>query len=76
MGGQYRDVKSREDIPDSIYNGSLACEWPSEFTSGNGVGRPNLPASPEAFAANASDDIERRRAQRRIALLDEWTDIA
>lgn len=48
LGGQYRDVKSREDIPDPIYNGSLACEWPSEFTSGNGGGSPNLPASPVA----------------------------
>ena len=46
VGGQYRDVKSREDIPDPIYNGSLACEWPSEFTSGNGPGSANLPASP------------------------------
>lgn len=46
LGGQYRDLKSREDIPDPLYNGSLACEWPAEFTSGNGTGRPNLPASP------------------------------
>jgi outer membrane receptor protein involved in Fe transport len=46
VGGQYRDVKSREDIPDPLYNGSLACEWPAQFTSGNGVGSPNLPASP------------------------------
>lgn len=46
LGGQYRDVKSREDIPDPLYNGSLACEWPGEFTSANGVGSPNLPATP------------------------------
>ena len=48
LGGQYRDVKSREDIPDPLYNGSLPCEWPAEFTSANGVGSPNLPATPVA----------------------------
>jgi outer membrane receptor protein involved in Fe transport len=46
LGGQYRDVKSREEIPDPFYNGSLACEWPTEFTSANGPGSPNLPAMP------------------------------
>ncbi len=46
LGGQYRDVKRREDIPDPIFNGSLACEWPAEFTSANGPGSPNLPAMP------------------------------
>lgn len=46
LGGQYRDVKRREDIPDPIFNGSLACEWPTEFTSANGPGSPNLPAMP------------------------------
>ncbi|HEY6643224.1 TonB-dependent receptor domain-containing protein [Povalibacter sp.] len=48
LGGQYRDVKSREDIPGPFYDGSLPCEWPSEFTSANGPGSPNLPASPLA----------------------------
>jgi iron complex outermembrane receptor protein len=46
LGGQYRDVKSREDIPDPLYNGSLSCEWPSQYTSANGPGSPNLPAMP------------------------------
>ena len=46
LGGQYRDVKSREDIPDPLFNGSLTCEWPDEFTSANGPGSPNLPAMP------------------------------
>jgi iron complex outermembrane recepter protein len=46
VGGQYRDVNSREDISDPLYNGSLACEWPEQFTSANGPGSPNLPAMP------------------------------
>lgn len=46
FGGQYRDVKSREEIPGPFFDGSLPCEWPSEFTSANGVGSPNLPAMP------------------------------
>jgi outer membrane receptor protein involved in Fe transport len=46
LGGQYRDVKRREEIPDPIFNGALACEWPAEFTSANGPGSPNLPAMP------------------------------
>jgi iron complex outermembrane receptor protein len=46
LGGQYRDVKRRDEIPDPLYNGSQPCEWPSNFTSANGPGSPNLPAMP------------------------------
>ena len=46
VGGQARRVRSHQNIPDSLYNGSTPCEWPASYTSANGVGSPNLPPTP------------------------------
>jgi iron complex outermembrane recepter protein len=48
LGGQLRRLKSREEVSDPLFNGSTPCEWPSNFTSANGAGSPNLPATPLA----------------------------
>ena len=45
-GGQWRHFQTRETVPSSIFNGSIQCEWPSNFTSGNGPGSPNLSPTP------------------------------
>jgi iron complex outermembrane recepter protein len=46
FGGQTRNVQRHENISGPLYNGSLPCEWPANFTSANGPGSPNLPATP------------------------------
>jgi outer membrane receptor for ferrienterochelin and colicin len=33
-------------VPSDIYNGTLACPWPSPYTSANGAGSPNIEAHP------------------------------
>jgi len=48
FGGQTRRIKSHEDVPDPLFNGSVPCEWPGSSTSANGPGSPNLPPSPLA----------------------------
>ena len=46
LGGQTRRLNTHENISDPLFNGSTPCEWPSNFTSANGAGSPNLPATP------------------------------
>lgn len=46
IGGQARRIRSNENIRDPLYDGSTPCEWPSNYTSANGAGSPNLPATP------------------------------
>ncbi len=46
LGGQWRHFNFRESVPSPIFNGSIQCEWPSNFTSGNGPGSPNLSPTP------------------------------
>ena len=46
VGGQARRVRSYQNIPDPLYNGSTPCEWPSSYTSANGAGSANLPPTP------------------------------
>jgi iron complex outermembrane recepter protein len=46
LGGQTRQIKSHENVPDPLFNGSVPCEWPQNFTSANGAGSPNLPPTP------------------------------
>jgi outer membrane receptor protein involved in Fe transport len=46
FGGQWRNFQTREVVPSPIFNGSVQCEWPSNFTSANGAGSPNLSPTP------------------------------
>jgi outer membrane receptor protein involved in Fe transport len=46
LGGQWRHFQTRESIPSPIFNGSIQCEWPSNFTSANGPGSQNLSPTP------------------------------
>ncbi len=45
LGTQYRDLDSRQSSTDPLFNGTTLCEWPSNFTSANGVG--STPLSPQ-----------------------------
>jgi iron complex outermembrane receptor protein len=47
-GFQARRIETRQIVDDPLYNGTLACEWPLNFTSANGVGSGNLPATPNS----------------------------
>ncbi len=46
LGGQYRHLASHQNIPDPVYNGTLACPWPSNFTGVNGPGSTPMPQTP------------------------------
>ncbi len=46
LGGQWRHFQTRESVPSPIFNGSIQCEWPSNFTSANGPGSSNLSPTP------------------------------
>lgn len=46
VGGQWRHFETREVVPSPLFNGAVPCEWPSNFTSANGPGSPNLPPVP------------------------------
>ena len=46
VGGQTRNLESREIVTSPMFNGSMACEWPDGTTSANGPGSPNLEANP------------------------------
>ncbi len=46
LGVQGRQLELREQISGEFYNGSMPCEWPTNFTSQNGVGSPSLPQIP------------------------------
>ncbi|MDY6922875.1 MAG: TonB-dependent receptor [Pseudomonadota bacterium] len=46
LGGQWRHFETRETVDSPIFNGSIACEWPSNYTSANGPGSPNLSPTP------------------------------
>ena len=46
LGGQWRHFQTREVVSSAIFNGSIPCEWPANFTSANGPGSPNLSPTP------------------------------
>jgi iron complex outermembrane receptor protein len=46
VGSQWRHFETREVVPSPLFNGAVPCEWPSNFTSANGPGSPNLPPVP------------------------------
>lgn len=45
-GLQSREQKLVDTIPDPLFNGSVACEWPHGTTSANGAGSTPLEANP------------------------------
>jgi outer membrane receptor for ferrienterochelin and colicin len=47
-GAQVRSLEQRIRVPSEFYNGTIACPWPSPYTSANGAGSPNLEAHPAA----------------------------
>lgn len=46
LGSQWRHFETRESVPSALFNGSIQCEWPANFTSANGPGSPNLSPTP------------------------------
>jgi len=46
VGAQVRNLEQRIQVPSDIYNGTIACPWPSPFTSANGAGTPNIEDHP------------------------------
>jgi outer membrane receptor protein involved in Fe transport len=43
LGGQVRQTELREIVSSDLYNGNQKCDWPTTFTSQNGVGTTPLP---------------------------------
>lgn len=46
IGAQVRNLEQRIEVPSDIYNGNLACPWPTTYTSANGAGSPNIVDQP------------------------------
>jgi iron complex outermembrane receptor protein len=42
VGFQARWLESRERVSSNLYNGTQNCPWPTNFTSANGAGSPNI----------------------------------
>ncbi|WP_375284023.1 TonB-dependent receptor domain-containing protein [Marinicauda pacifica] len=46
LGGQARQLESRETIESEFFDGSMPCPWPDGYTSANGAGSDNLESNP------------------------------
>jgi iron complex outermembrane receptor protein len=49
IGGQWRQIETRENVPSDLYNGNLDCDWPQQFTT-------NVGGAPQAQIPVATTD--------------------
>ena len=71
LGAQYRDIQTRQNVPDPLYNGETACDWPGQNPASTQdpafTGCTLDEAGPYLFFANNQPDATEQQQQSYFA---------